>query len=201
MRKGENRMDLRKYKKLTLMLLTVGLILGLMSTAQAQPETGFGVKVGMFIPSDVNITDIWENGLTYGLDYLYAFPPYGIAFGAEYLSIVREMTIFPITEMIEWRVIPITGTLLYFLPGAGEFSPYVGVGIGYYLTRVEVDLAWAGIPFFGVTQQQSGIGFHAQVGFTLGKHFFAEAKYSMANVEYFDTINAGGLTILAGYRS
>lgn len=201
MRKGENRMDLRKYKKLTLMLLTVGLILGLMSAAQAQPKTGFSLKVGMFTPSDVNITDTWENGITYGLGYLYAFPPYGIAFEAEYLSITREMTIFPVTETVEWRVIPITGTFLYFLPGAGGFSPYVGAGIGYYLTRVGVDVAVAGIPFLGLSEEESGIGFHAQVGFTLGKHFFAEAKYSMANVEYFETINAGGLTILAGYRS
>ncbi len=194
-------MNLRKYKKLTLMLLTVGLILGLMSAAQAQPETGFGVKVGMFTPSDENITDIWENGLAYGLDYLYAFPPYGIAFGVEYLSIVREMTFFPITETVEWRVIPITGTFLYFLPGKGGFSPYVGAGVGYYLTRVGVDIAFAGIPFLDVSEEESGIGFHAQVGFTLGKHFFAEVKYSMANVEYFETINAGGLTIFAGYRS
>ncbi len=194
-------MDLRKHKKLTLMLLTVGLILGLMSADQAHPETGFGLKGGLFTPSDVNITDTWENGITYGLDYLYAFPPYGIAFGVEYLSIMREMTVFPITENAEWRVIPITGTLLYFLPGTGGFSPYVGAGIGYYLTRVEVDVAFASIPILSISQEASGIGFHAQLGFTLGKHFFAEAKYSMANVEYFDTINAGGLTIFAGYRS
>ena len=201
MRKGENGMDLRKYKKLTLMLLTVGLILGLMSAAQAQPETGFGVKVGMFTPSDQNITDIWENGVAYGIDYLYAFPPYGIAFGVEYLSIVREMTVFPITENVEWRVIPITATLLYFFAGAGGFSPYVGAGVGYYLTRIGFDATWVDIPILSISEEASGIGFHAQLGFTLGKHFFAEAKYSMANVEYFDTINAGGLTIFAGYRS
>ena len=194
-------MDLRKYEKLTLMLLIVGLILGLMSVAQAQPKTGFEPKMGLFTPSDENITDIWENGVTYGLNYLYAFPPYGIAFGVEYFSIEKEATVFPITEKVEWRVIPITGTFLYFFPGRGGFSPYVGAGIGYYLTKRRWDEALARIPIFSLSQQESGIGFHVQCGFTLGENFFAEVKYSMANVEYSETINAGGLTIFAGYRS
>jgi len=198
MRKGENRMDLRKYKKLTLMLLIVGLILGLMSAAQAQPKTGFSLKGGMFMPGDQDVKDFWGNGVTYGVDYLYAFPPYGIVFGVEYFSRVVDMTVFPVTDTIEWSVVPITGTFLYFLPGTGGFSPYVGAGIGYYMARLRWDEAVFGIPVVGVSVDNSGIGYHAQGGFTLGEHFFAEVKYSTATLEGLDV---GGLTILAGYRT
>ncbi len=176
------------------MLLTVGLILGLMNLAQAQsvqaqPKSGLRAKVGYFMPGDSAVMDLWGSGLTFGADYLYAFPPYGIGLGVEYFS--KEKSLLLLTY--SWRVIPLTATFLYFFPGRENFSPYVGGGIGYYLVKIGEEVL--GIPFY--EEEGSGVGFHIQGGFTFGENFFAEAKYSTADIE---GVNAGGFTILAGYR-
>lgn len=193
-------MSLERCKKLLVGVLAVGLILGLTNLAQAQPKSGFGGKLGYFVPGDEDVNDIWGGGLAFGLSYLYAFPPYGIDFGAEYFSKEEEVTVFPFTVTQGWRVVPITVTFLYFLPGMAEFSPYVGGGLGYYSARYDLDIEVAGIPFFAAPFEESGIGFHAQGGFTLGKNFFIELKYSMANIENGLEVGAGGFSIYAGAR-
>jgi opacity protein-like surface antigen len=193
-------MSLNRCKKWALVLLIVGLILGLTNFAQAQPKSGFGAKLGYFMPGDEDVEDIWGSDFTFGVDYLYAFPPYGIDFGAEYFYKKEEETVFPVTAEVEWRVIPLTATFLYFLPGREGFSPYIGGGIGYYLTKVEVEAALIGIPILAESVEESGVGFHVQGGVTLGKNFFAEAKYSTADIENDISVNAGGFTILVGYR-
>jgi len=190
-------MSLNKCKKLTVMLLIVWLILGLTGLAQAQPKSGFAPKVGYFMPSDEDVKDIWGSDFTFGLDYLWAFPPYGIGIGAEYFSKEEKETAFGVTAKADWSVIPLTATFLYFFPGREGFSPYIGAGIGYYLAKVEYEVGWGGIPIFGVSEEESGVGFHVQGGITLGKNLFAEAKYSTADVE---GVEAGGFTILVGYR-
>ncbi|GAH99744.1 unnamed protein product, partial [marine sediment metagenome] len=30
------------------------------------------------MPSDEDVKDLWGSDFTFGIDYLYAFPPYGI---------------------------------------------------------------------------------------------------------------------------
>jgi len=194
-----------KCKKLTVMLLTAGLILGLMNLAQAQsvqtqPKSGLGAKVGYFMPGDNDVSDIWGSGLTLGADYLYAFPPYGIDFGVEYFSKEKEETVFPITVKVGWRVVPVTASFLYFFPGRVGFSPYVGGGIGYYFAKLDAEIAVVGIPFLAGSAEGSGFGFHAKGGFTLRENLFAEVKYSIANLQDDIEADAGGLTILVGYR-
>lgn len=194
-------MSLNRCKKLTVMLLIVGLVLGLTGLAQAQPESGFAPKVGYFMPGDEDVKDVWGNDFTFGIDYLYAFPPYGIDFSAEYFAKEKKWAWLGETYKQEWRVIPLTATFLYFFPGREGFSPYIGGGIGYYLTEYGVDLGYAGVSLFANSWEESGIGFHAQGGFTLGENFFVEAKYSTADItgDIYD-VNAGGVTILVGYR-
>jgi len=181
-------------------LLVVGLILGLMSVAQAQQESGFKVKAGYFMPGDQDVKDIFGSDFTFGASYLYAFLPYGIEFGAEYFSGEAGITVFPLTVKQEWRVVPVTATFLFFPSGGEEFSAYMGGGIGFYPVSYDFDMEILGVPFLGKPTNESVIGFHVQGGFTLGKNFFAEAKYSVANVENDIEVNAGGLTIVAGYR-
>ena len=193
-------MSLNRCKKLTVMLLIVGLVLGLTGLAQAQPESGFGAKVGYFMPGDEDVEDVWGNDFTFGIDYLYAFPPYGIDFSAEYFAKEEKQTFFGITDKVKWRVIPLTATFLYFFPGREGFSPYIGGGVGYYLAKFEFEEDWGTIPIFGVSAEESSIGFHAQGGFTLGENFFVEAKYSTADIGGDIEANAGGVTILVGYR-
>jgi hypothetical protein len=213
-------MSLKRCKKVAVMLFTVGLILGLMNPAQAQlksmampkspaqPKSGFGAKLGYFMPGDEDVKLIWGSGFIFGVDYLYAFPPYGIDFGVEYFSKEEEKTAFGITSKAEWRVIPLTATFLYFfsncpmclMPMREGLSAYIGVGIGYYLTRVDVETPLAGIPLFAGNAEESGIGFHVQGGFALGKNFFAEVKYSTVGLKGDIDKNAGGFTIFVGYR-
>jgi opacity protein-like surface antigen len=190
-------MSLNRCKKLMVILLIVGLVLGLTGLAQAQPKSGFAPKVGYFMPGDEDVEDIWGSDFSFGVDYLWAFPPYGIGIGAEYFSKEEKETAFGVTAKAEWSVIPLTATFLYFFPGREGFSPYIGAGIGYYLAKVEYEVGWAGIPIFGVSEEESDVGFHVQGGITLGKNLFAEAKYSTADVE---GVEAGGFTILVGYR-
>ncbi len=190
-------MSLKRCKKVAVMLLIVGLILGLTGLAQAQPKSGFAPKVGYFMPGDKDVEDIWGSDFTFGLDYLWAFPPYGIGIGAEYFSKEKKETAYGVTAKATWSVIPLTATFLYFFPGREGFSPYIGAGIGYYLAKVEYEVGWAGIPIFGVSEEESDVGFHVQGGITLGKNLFAEAKYSTADVK---GVEAGGFTILVGYR-
>lgn len=193
-------MSLKRWKKLTVVLLTVGLVFGLTNLAQAQPKSGFALEVGYFTPSDEDVNDIWGGDFSFGADYLYAFPPYGIAFGAEYFSKEKEVTVFPVTERAKWSVIPVTVTFLYFLPGREGFSPYIGTGLGYYLTKVEIEAALVGIPILAGSAEESGIGFHAEAGFNLGENFSVAAMYSTANIEDDIDANAGGLKFLVRYR-
>ncbi len=193
-------MSLKRSKKVGVALLIVGIMVGLTGFAQAQPKSGFGVRAGYFMPGDEDVEDIWGSDFTFGADYLYAFPPYGIDFGAEYFSKTKEVAELGVTYKQEWTVIPITATFLYFLPGRGDFSPYIGAGIGYYLAEYSVDIGYVGIPLFATSAEESGVGLHAQGGFTLGNNFFVEAKYSTADIENDIEANAGGFTILVGYR-
>jgi len=193
-------MSLNRCKKLTVVLLIVGLVLGLTGLAQAQPESGFAPKVGYFMPGDEDVEDIWGSDFTFGIDYLYAFPPYGIDFSAEYFAKEKKEALLGVTYKQEWRVIPLTATFLYFFPGREGFSPYIGGGIGYYLTEYGVDVGYVGVPLFANSWEESGVGFHAQGGFTLGENFFVEAKYSTADITDDIDVNAGGFTILVGYR-
>jgi len=192
-------MSLKRCMKLMLVLLTVVLILGLMNLAQAQPKSGFSVKGGYFMPSDTDVNDIWGSSFTFGADYVYAFPPYGIGFGAEYFSKEETWTLLGLTVKEDWRVIPVTATFLFFPSGGEGFSAYMGGGIGYYLTKYGVDIAVPGLTLLAGSLEESGIGFHVQGGFTLGENFFGEVKYSMADIPDMG-VNAGGFTILAGYR-
>jgi len=193
-------MSLNRCKKLMVMLLIVGLVLGLTGLAQAQPKSGFAPKVGYFMPGDKDVEDIWGSDFTFGIDYLYAFPPYGIEFGAEYFSKEKKEAFLGATAKQKWTVIPLTATFLYFLPGREGFSPYIGGGIGYYLAKYDLDVGWMGIPLFAGSAEESSVGFHAQGGLTLGENFFVEAKYSTADITGDIEANAGGFTILVGYR-
>jgi len=182
-------MSLKRCMKLMLVLLTVVLILGLMNLAQAQPKSGFSVKGGYFMPGDQDVEDIWGSGFTFGAGYLYVFPPYGIDLSVEYFS--KEEPWFGITY--GWRVIPVDVSFLYLLPQMGLFSPYIGGGIEWAMARVDVE--FGGVPF--LAEEESGLGIQVRGGFALQENFFAEAKYSTVDVE---GVNAGGFTILAGYR-
>ena len=192
-------MSLKRCKKLTAVLLAVGLILGLMSIAQAQQESGFRAKVGYFMPGDTDVNDLWGSGFTFGADYLQVFPPYGIDFGVEYFSKEETWTLLGWTVKEDWRVIPVTATFLFFPSGGEGFSAYMGGGIGYYLTKYGLDIAVPGLTLLAGSLEESGIGFHVQGGFTLGENFFAELKWSTAEIENLG-LNAGGLGVVAGYR-
>lgn len=192
-------MSLKRCKKLTVMLLVVGLTLGLMSVAQAQQESGFKVKAGYFMPGDQDVDNLWGGGLIFGANYLQVFPPYGIDFGAEYFSKERTQTLLGITVKQDWRVVPVTATFLFFPAGGEGFSAYMGGGIGWYLTEYGLDIAIPSLTLFADSSEESGIGFHVQGGFTLGKNFFAELKWSTAEIENLG-VNVGGLGIVAGYR-
>jgi hypothetical protein len=192
-------MSLKRCKKLTVVLLAVGLILGLMSIASAQQESGLRVKAGYFMPSDTGVENLWGSGLTLGVDYLYAFPPYGVDFGAEYFSKEDSRTLLGITVKQDWRVVPVTATFLFFPSGGEGFSAYMGGGIGYYLTKYGLDIAVSGLTLLAGSMEESGIGFHVQGGFTLGKNFFAELKWSTAEIQNLG-IDVGGLEVVAGYK-
>ena len=192
-------MSLKRCKKLTAVLLAVGLILGLMSIAQAQQESGFRAKVGYFMPSDTDVDNLWGSGFTFGVDYLYVFPPYGIDFGAEYFSRDDTRTLLGLTVKQDWRVIPVTATFLFFPAGGEGFSVYGGGGVGWYLTRYGFDIAVPSLTLFAGTLEESGIGFHVQGGFTLGKNFLAELKWSTAEIQNLG-INVGGWEVVAGYK-
>ena len=192
-------MSLKRCKKLTAVLLAVGLILGLMSIAQAQQESGFRTKVGYFMPSDTGVDNLWGSGFTFGVDYLYVFPPYGIDFGAEYFSKETTRTLLGLTVKEDWRVVPVTATFLFSPPGGEVFSAYIGGGIGYYLTKYGLNVAVPSLTLLAVSFEESDIGFHVQGGFTLGENFFAELKWSTAEIENLG-LNAGGLEVVAGYR-
>ncbi len=182
-------MSLKRCKKLTAVLLAVGLILGLMSIAQAQQESGLKAKAGYFMPGDTDVNDLWGSGFTFGAGYLYAFPPYGIDLSVEYFS--KEEPWFGITA--KWTVVPVDVSFLYFPPQMGPFSPYIGGGIEWAIARVDVEIG--GIPWFD--EEESGIGFQLRGGFVLEESFFAEVKYSTVDAE---GINLGGLAIFVGYK-
>jgi len=75
----------------------------------------------------------------------------------------------------------------------------MGGGIGYYLAKYGLDIAVPGLTLLAGSLEESDIGFHVQGGFTLGENFFAELKWSTADIQNWG-LNAGGLGVVAGYR-
>jgi len=182
--------------KRLMLILSLCVLLSIISTG-ASAETGGGcqsgiaVKLGYFMPNDNVVNDIYGSGLILGADYLFTPPwkSYGFRVGIERFFRTKSTRIFGISINQNWSVIPVTGTLIYF--PAPEKNFYIGGGFGFYSVREKMRIGW-----ISLSESEMALGFHFLGGFSFCQ-FFGEAKISHAVV---NDINAGGLSMLIGYR-
>jgi len=148
-------------------------------------SSGFRVKVGLFVPTDNEVNDIYGSGPIFGADCLYLFPHkrYGVAVGLDYFY----KSGFDGSVKQDRLVIPITGSFLYFL--TEEKDLYLGAGFGYYSVRETKEMT-------GTTTSESelGMGFHVVGGYNY-RNLFGEIKISSAPM---DSGNAGGVSLMIG---
>jgi len=154
-------------------------------------QSGIGVKLGYFIPGDDDVNEIYGSGLTFGADYLYLFlgKSFGANFGIEYFSKGRTSYIDGTPVDQSWAVASISGGFVYF--PTSEKSFFIGLGMGNYSAKETIKVG--GI---SISVSESALGFHLMGGYNFDS-FFGEVKISSVDV---DGVNAGGMSILAGYR-
>ena len=190
--------EIKEVRKLKCLMLILSLcillsVVGMGTSAEAEEEcqSGIAVKLGYFMPSDDDVNDIYGSGSIFGADYLFTSPwkSYGFRVGIERFFRTRTTRIFGFLIHRHWSVVPITGTFVYF--PAPEKNFYVGAGLGFYTVREKIKMLW-----ISTSESEMALGFHLVGGYTMC-NFFGEAKISHAVV---DDINAGGLSILVGYR-
>jgi len=154
-------------------------------------QSGIAVRLGYFMPIDDVVDDIYGSGLTFGADYLFTSPQesYGFRVGIERFFRTKTTRIFGFSIDQSWLVVPVTGTFVYF--PAPEKNFYIGAGLGFYTVREKIKILW-----ISSSESETALGFHLVGGYSVC-NFFGEAKISHAVV---DEINAGGLSMLVGYR-
>lgn len=180
-----------KYLVLILILCIMLSITGVSVSAEEESQSGIAIKLGYFMPSNDDVNDIYGGGLIFAADYLYVFQgtSYGISAGIERFHRAKTTLILGFSVDQSWLVIPVTGTFLYF--PTPDRNLYIGAGLGYYSVKETLEMLW--IP---LSESESALGFHLVGGYTI-HNFFGEAKISYAVV---DDVNAGGLSMLIGYR-
>lgn len=173
--------------------------LGAGSSAHAQDtlkvQKPFSVKLGVFLPTDGDIKDVfgstWFSG---GLSYDFA--------KSKSTSPVLYQLYFDYTERKKtYDGVDVTGRLLGVGPAAkfllgsatSEAQPYVGIGIGYYDTKIAASDG-------GVTISRSEGRFGGKLfaGYQLKSGFFGEADYTY--VSEIDGTQPGGVGLRLGYR-
>jgi len=185
----------KKWWWVTILVLSIIIMIGLSASARLvvisskveEPivSSGFRAKVGLFVPTDKNVSDTYGSGLIFGADCLYLFPykSYGIAGGVDYFYKSR----FDGSIKRDRSVIPITGSFLYFF--TEEKDLYFGAGVGYYSVRETKEIAGTTI-----SESESGMGFHVVGGYN-HRNLFGEIKISSAPM---DSGNAGGVSLMIG---
>lgn len=180
------------------LMLTLGLCvllgavgIGVPAEAEEECQGGLAVKLGYFMPSDEDVSDIYDSGLTFGADYLFTSPwkSYGFRVGIERFFRARTTRVFGLSIKQKWLVVPVTGTFVYF--PAPEKKFYIGGGVGFYAVREKIKILW-----ISSSTSETTLGFHLLGGFNF-RQFFGEAKISHAVV---DNTNVGGLSVFVGYR-
>ncbi|MBN1503652.1 MAG: porin family protein [Candidatus Eisenbacteria bacterium] len=120
-------------KKICLLLVPA---LVLAAPAFAQMEAGMsmmtvGVSAGYGLPMG-DFADCYDGGFMVGLNGCYMFTDmYGMELGVDWVSFAACEDMAGDLD-IKWQYIPITLDFLAKFP-AGNFSPYVKGGVGYYL--------------------------------------------------------------------
>jgi len=197
------RREVRKLKRLMLILslcillsvvgtgISAAIGTGISLEAAEGCQSGIAVKLGYFMPSDDDVSDFYGSGSILGADYLFTSPQesFGFRVGIERFFRTRTTRIFGLSIKQNWSVVPVTGTFVYF--PAPEKNFYIGGGLGLYSVREKIKIGW-----ISASVSEMALGFHLVGGYSMC-NFFGEAKISHAVV---DDINAGGLSMLVGYR-
>lgn len=174
---------------LCVLLSMVGI--GTSAEAEGGCQSGIAIKLGYFMPSDDDVNDIYGSGLTFGADYLHIFPweSYGIRVGIEGFFRTKTTRVFGLSIDQNWRVVPVTGTFVYFPTPEKDF--YIGAGLGFYSVREKIEILW-----ISSSESETALGLHFLGGFSF-RQFFGEAKISHAVA---NSTNVGGLSVSVGYR-
>ena len=173
--------------KKTVILFTAIILL----TAAAQASY-FEVKASFFIPSETAFKDIYGSGLSYGGEVGFTLMP-GVALwaGGEYYTADGQLTFSE--ESTEIQITPLWAGLKLSLPDE-TISPYVGVGIGYFLFKESNPIG---------TVKDGKIGFIGQAGvmFRVLSSLFVDfqGSYSICKVKPEDVeADLGGLRATVG---
>ena len=165
------------------------LILGLCAVSAAAGDVSFEVKGFYLSPSESAFQDIYGGGTGFGAELNIAvLRSMDLWLGGSYFQRKGELTFTK--EETTLRIIPIgTGLRFRFMPNS-SISPYVGIGVNYYLYTEENPIGKA---------EKGALGAAARAGLIvkIAGNFFIDvlAEYSYCKIKPADfRINIGGIT-------
>jgi len=166
--------------------------------AFAQMEAGMsmmtiGVNVGYGLPMG-DFADGYDGGLSVGLNGCYMFTDmYGLELGVDWITFAANEDMVGDLD-VKWQYIPVTADFLAKFP-AGNFSPYIKGGVGYYFgsaTGDDVPDDTEGENDFGIN-----VGGGIQVPFAETMMFDVGAGYHYVMTEEDDVEGSYNLTYVA----
>lgn len=152
----------------------------------------FELKTNYFTPSEQSFKDVYGSGMTYGAEIgITLWKGIGIWAGGDYFTKKGKMTFTE--EETELQIIPLYGGIKFRLLKGG-ISPYIGLGIGYFLFKETNPVGKV---------EEGDIGYIGQAGFLIkiaGALFFdIKGSYSYCKAKPVDIeADLGGFKVGIG---
>lgn len=171
------------------MIILLAAVILLTTAAQA---SYFEIKGSFFIPTEQAFKDIYGSGLSYGGEIGFTlFPGLALWAGGEFYSAEGQLTFSE--ESTEIQIVPLWAGLKLSLPNE-KISPYVGLGVGYFLFKESN-------PIGTVNDKKLGLIGQAGVMFKVLNSMFLDIQgsYSLCKVKPEDVeADLGGLRATVG---
>jgi hypothetical protein len=180
-------------KKFSLVLIATA------SVAGAMAQIPVGVDLGVFMPTDSDVKDVYgKSWFRIGFTPLsFQQPgPWRFTFDLGILKRSRDITI-PDGKgggsvlSNDVTLIPLTFGVTRSFSENTDFLPYVALRAGPYYANVDSDS-------FGVDKSGFGINANAAVGVSFSRRFYIEARYDWYSK--FEDIDFSGFSISAGIK-
>ena len=168
-------------------------------TAKFKESIDLRVKSGIFLPSDNLISDVYGEGITYGVDVIARMRG-GVGLGLS-IQQYRAFYEFPNEEIFESNISIVPVMLSLQIEDnklKSDFKPYFGIGIGLVIVDEKYKTADK-----NYAVSDTNIGFASKFG-VRAEHVFLELKVTQARIRMSslsgrdNDFNAGGVSICAG---
>jgi hypothetical protein len=179
-------------KKLSLVLMATG------ATAGAMAQIPVGVDLGIFMPTDGDVQDVYGSSwFRVGVTPLsFQSPgPWRFTFDLGFLKRSNDLLVPDgkggTVLSNDVTLIPLTFGVTRSFSENTDFLPYIAFRVGPYYVNVDSDS-------FGVDKSGFGVNANAAFGVSFSRRFYIEARYDWFSK--FEDIDFSGFSISAGIK-